>query len=171
MKPEVFTPYDLTAESYTELLWVFEGITSYYDDLALVRSGLITEKSYLELLGRTITRVLRSSGRLRQSVAESSFDAWTKFYKQDANAPNAIVSYYAKGSLIALALDLKLRAGTEGQVSLDDVMKACWERWGDGGQGMPEDGFEAMAAEGLFDGDPHRTHPTRSRRRDGRQGG
>ena len=147
MKPAVFTPYDLSTESYTGLLWVFEGITSYYDDLALVRSGLITEKSYLELLGRTITRVLRGSGRLRQTVEESSFDAWTKFYKQDANAPNAIVSYYAKGSLIALALDLKLRSETEGQVSLDDVMKACWERWGDSGEGMPEDGFEAVAAE------------------------
>jgi predicted metalloprotease with PDZ domain len=84
---------------------------------------------------------------LRQSVEESSFDAWTKFYKQDANAPNAIVSYYAKGSLIALALDLKLRTETDGRVSLDDVMKACWERWGDSGEGMPEDGFEAVAAE------------------------
>jgi predicted metalloprotease with PDZ domain len=147
MKPAAFTPYDLSAESYTELLWVFEGVTSYYDDLALVRSGLIDEKSYLELLGRTITRVLRGGGRLRQSVAESSFDAWTKFYKQDANAPNAIVSYYAKGSLIALTLDLKLRSETQGRVSLDDVMKACWKRWGDTGEGMPEDGFEAVAAE------------------------
>ncbi len=147
MKPAAFTPYDLSAESYTGLLWVFEGITSYYDDLALVRSGLITEKSYLELLGRTITRVLRGGGRLRQSVEESSFDAWTKFYKQDANAPNAIVSYYAKGSLIALALDLKLRSETAGRISLDHVMKACWERWGDRGEGVPEDGFEAVAAE------------------------
>jgi predicted metalloprotease with PDZ domain len=147
MKPAAFTPYDLSNESYTGLLWVFEGITSYYDDLALVRSGLITEESYLELLGRTITRVLRGGGRLRQSVEESSFDAWTKFYKQDANAPNAIVSYYAKGSLIALALDLKLRFETEGRVCLDDVMKACWERWGDSGEGMPEGGFEAVAAE------------------------
>jgi predicted metalloprotease with PDZ domain len=147
MKPAVFAPYDLSAESHTGLLWVFEGITSYYDDLALVRSGLISEKSYLELLGRTITRVLRGSGRLKQSVEESSFDAWTKFYKQDANAPNAIVSYYAKGSLIALALDLKLRSQTDGRVSLDDVMKACWERWGDSDVGMPEDGFETVAAE------------------------
>lgn len=147
MKPAVFTPYDLSAETHTGLLWVFEGITSYYDDLALVRSGLITEKSYLELLGRTISRVLRGSGRLKQSVAASSFDAWTKFYKQDANASNAIVSYYAKGSLVALALDLKLRCETQGRVSLDDVMKACWERWGETGEGMPEDGFEAVAAE------------------------
>jgi predicted metalloprotease with PDZ domain len=147
MKPAAFTPYDLSSESYTDLLWVFEGVTSYYDDLALVRSGLIGESSYLELLGQTITRVLRGSGRLRQSVAESSFDAWTKFYKQDANASNAIVSYYAKGSLIALALDLKLRVETEGRISLDDVMKSCWERWGETGAGMPEDGFEVVASE------------------------
>jgi predicted metalloprotease with PDZ domain len=147
MKPAAFTPYELSADSHTELLWVFEGITSYYDDLTLVRSGLITEKSYLELLGRTITRVLRGSGRFLQSVAESSFDAWTKFYKQDGNAGNAIVSYYAKGSLIALALDLKLRSETEGRVSLDDLMRACWSRWGETGAGMPEDGFEAVASE------------------------
>ena len=144
MKPEVFTPYDLQDESYTGLLWVFEGITSYYDDLMLARSGLVSKSSYLELLGRTATRVLRSSGRLRQSVAESSFDAWIKFYKQDANANNAIVSYYTKGSLIALCLDLKIRAETEGRMSLDDVMKECWRRWGQTGQGMPEDGFETV---------------------------
>jgi predicted metalloprotease with PDZ domain len=147
MKPAAFTPYDLSSETYTDLLWVFEGVTSYYDDLALVRSGLIGEKSYLELLGQTITRVLRGSGRLHQSVAESSFDAWTKFYKQDANASNAIVSYYAKGALIALALDLKLRVETDGRISLDDVMKSCWARWGETGTGMPEDGFEAVASE------------------------
>jgi predicted metalloprotease with PDZ domain len=86
MKPAVFTPYNLADESHTELMWVFEGITSYYDDLVLARSGLISEESYLELLGQTITRVLHSGGRHRQSVAESSFDAWTKFYKQDARA-------------------------------------------------------------------------------------
>ena len=147
MKPAAFTPYDLATESHTELLWVFEGVTSYYDDLALVRSGLVTERSYLELLGQTITRVLRGAGRLRQSVAESSFDAWTKFYQQDANAPNAIVSYYAKGSLVALALDLKLRSETEGKITLDDVMKECWSRWGESGEGMPEDGFESVATE------------------------
>ncbi len=144
MKPAAFTPYDLSAETYTGLLWVFEGVTSYYDDLALVRSGLISESSYLELLGRTMTRVSRGLGRLRQSVEESSFDAWTKFYKQDANASNAIVSYYAKGAMIALSLDLKLRAETEDRVSLDDVMQECWRRWGGTGEGMPERGFESV---------------------------
>ena len=147
MKPATFTPYDLSKESHTGLLWVFEGVTSYYDDLGLVRSGLIDTDSYLELLGQTITRVVRSGGRRKQSVAESSFDAWTKFYKQDANATNAIISYYAKGALIALSLDLKLRSETQGAVSLDDVMKAAWQRWGETGDGMPEDGFEEICAE------------------------
>ena len=126
---------------------MFEGITSYYDDLGLVRSGLIEVGSYLELLGQMITRVLRGGGRRRQSVAESSFDAWTKFYKQDANAANAIVSYYAKGALIALSLDLKLRLETNGRVTLDDVMQAAWERWGESHEGMPEDGFERLCVE------------------------
>ena len=147
IKPAVFTPYDLSQESHTGLLWVFEGVTSYYDDLALVRSGMIDTNSYLELLGQTITRVTRSSGRRKQSVAESSFDAWTKFYKQDANATNAIISYYAKGALIALALDLKLRLETDGNCTLDNIMTAAWQRWGESGEGMPEDGFEKLSAE------------------------
>ena len=147
MKPAAFTPYDLSQESHTSLLWVFEGITSYYDDLALVRSGLIDTKGYLQLVGQTITRVLRGKGRHKQSVAESSFDAWTKFYKQDANARNAIVSYYAKGALIALALDLKLRRDSNGECSLDDVMRDCWKRFGETGEGMPEDGFERVCAD------------------------
>ncbi len=147
IKPEVFTPYTLETETHTELLWVFEGITSYYDDLALVRSGLITQSSYLELLGQTITRVVSGSGRHKQTLSESSFDAWTRFYKQDENAANAIVSYYAKGALVALALDLRIRLETSGTLSLDDVMRAAWGRFGETGVGMPEDGFEMLVAE------------------------
>jgi len=146
MKPGVFTPYDLSAESHTGLLWVFEGITSYYDDLALARSGLIDPAGYLELLGQTITRVLRTPGRRLQSIEASSFDAWTKLYKQDENGPNSIVSYYTKGSLVALALDLKLRAGTGG-CNLDVVMRECWRRYGESGAGMPERGLEDVAEE------------------------
>ena len=145
MRPAAFTPYELAAESYTALLWVFEGITSYYDDLALLRSGRISVEDYLEEVGKVMTRVRRGAGRRRQSLAESSFDAWTKFYQQDANATNAIVSYYAKGSLLALLLDLKLRLETRGETTLDDVMRAAWDRWHDGG--MPEDGLERIAAE------------------------
>ncbi|MGI9234618.1 MAG: M61 family metallopeptidase [Woeseiaceae bacterium] len=147
MKPAVFSPYDLSQEVHTGLLWVFEGITSYYDDLALVRSGLISVEGYLELLGQTVTRVQRGLGRRRQSIEASSFDAWTKFYKQDANATNAVVSYYAKGAIVALCLDLKLRNETGGRVSLDDVMKVAWSRWGESGAGMPEGGFEQLCIE------------------------
>lgn len=129
IKPEVMLLPDLSSEVYTPLLWAFEGITSYYDDLCLLRSGCIDLDSYLELLGQTMTRVQRGIGRLRQSVAESSFNAWTKFYKQDENAANAIVSYYAKGALIALAIDFKIRGLTNNQKSLDDVMRMLWQRY------------------------------------------
>src|SRR5262249_56653146 len=87
IKPAAFTPYDLDREAYTSLLWAFEGITSYYDDLALVRCGLIEQKDYLELLGRAITSYLRAPGRARQTLAEASFDAWIKYYRPDENSP------------------------------------------------------------------------------------
>ena len=147
IKPNAFTPFDLRQEVHTELLWAFEGVTSYYDDLALVRSGLITPQAYLELVGQTLTRVERGSGSQRQTVTESSFDAWTRFYKQDENAPNAIVSYYAKGALVALALDLTLRDMTNDEKSLDDLMRLLWQRYGQTGQGVPEQGIQALAEE------------------------
>ncbi|OON59656.1 peptidase M61 [Massilia sp. KIM] len=149
IKPAVFAPYDLQVENYTPLLWLFEGFTSYYDDLMLVRSGIIGESTYFKLLAKTIGGVLRGSGRLKQSVAESSFDAWSKYYRQDENSPNAIISYYTKGSLIALAFDLTIRAKTNGAKSLDDVMLALWERYGrdfyaGGGRGVTEAEVEAL---------------------------
>jgi predicted metalloprotease with PDZ domain len=147
IKPAAFTPYDLTVENYTRLLWAFEGFTSYYDDLALVRAGVIGCADYLGLLAKNITAVLRTPGRLRQSVAESSFDAWIKYYRQDENAPNAVVSYYTKGALIALALDLQLRAASDGRRSLDDVMRRLWQRHGLSGEGVAEDGLYAIVAE------------------------
>lgn len=145
MRPEKFTPYDLRAEIHTGLLWVFEGITSYYDHLVLLRSGLISEKSYLEHIARSITRLTQTRGRFRQTIEESSFDTWTRFYRQDANSSNAIVSYYTKGSLIALALDLTLRKESDGKCTLDDVMRECWSRYGEATEGMPERGLETVA--------------------------
>lgn len=147
IRPKVFMDADLGGEVHTRLLWAFEGITAYYDELALVRSGRTDEKGYLELLAETVTRVMRTPGRFVQTLAESSFDAWTKFYKQDENAPNAIVSYYAKGALVALALDLTIRRETDDTKSLDDVMRALWERHGKPGIGVPERGVEALAKE------------------------
>jgi predicted metalloprotease with PDZ domain len=147
IRPRAFIEQGLEREVHTRLLWWFEGVTSYYDDLALVRSGVITPSAYLTLLAGVMTRVMRNPGRLLQSVAESSFDAWTKFYKQDENAPNAIVSYYAKGALVALALDLHLRAETRGSKTLDDLMRALWQRFGRSGTGVGERDVEALASE------------------------
>lgn len=147
IKPDVFLPYDLSTEVHTPLLWAFEGFTAYYDDISLVRCGLIPAESYLELLGQTITRVIRGSGRLKQAVSESSFDTWTKFYKQDENAPNAIVSYYTKGSLVALALDLTLRSRSNGERSLDDVMQALWQRHGKPHVGITPAQMETLLCE------------------------
>ncbi|HEX3141096.1 MAG TPA: PDZ domain-containing protein [Rhizobacter sp.] len=126
LRPAEFTALDYTRENYTELLWFFEGFTSYYDDLLLLRAGLIDEARYLKLLAKTLSGVLGLPGRKVQSVAQASFDAWVKYYRSDENSPNATISYYTKGSLVALALDLTLRS--EGQGSLDEVMRLLWER-------------------------------------------
>jgi len=146
IKPAGFLPYDLSTETYTKQLWAFEGITSYYDDLGLLRSGAIDLETYLKLFGQVCTRVFKHTGRHKQSVAESSFDAWTKFYKQNENAPNAIVSYYAKGSLIACALDLTLRRHTRSERSLDNVMQVLWKDYGSKSIGVPEGEIEKIAS-------------------------
>jgi predicted metalloprotease with PDZ domain len=143
--PEVFVPYDLSNENYTTQLWFFEGITDYYDDLMLARASLLTPLEYLELEAHTIGNVTAQAGRKRQSVAESSFDAWVKYYRQDENAPNAIVSYYQKGSLVGLGLDLLLRKLSKGAASLDDVMRALWNDYAKQGKGIAEGVIEATA--------------------------
>jgi predicted metalloprotease with PDZ domain len=151
IKPAVFAPYNLQVENYSPLLWLFEGFTSYYDDLMLSRAGIIAEPVYFKLLGKTVGSVLRGSGRTKQSVADSSFDAWGKYYRQDENAPNSIVSYYTKGSLIGLALDLSIRAKTGGKKSLDDVMRALWQRYGRDFYNGGGRGVTPAEAEALFD--------------------
>ncbi|OYY65780.1 MAG: peptidase M61 [Burkholderiales bacterium 28-67-8] len=129
LRPHEFERYDYTGENYTELLWFFEGFTSYYDDLLLVRAGLIDAPRYLKAVSKTLGHVLGAPGRHVQSLAQASFDAWVKYYRADENSPNATVSYYTKGSLLALALDLSLRAAApRRQVSLDDVMRGLWAR-------------------------------------------
>ncbi len=147
IKPVSFMPYDLSKETYTRQLWAFEGITSYYDDLMLLRSGRISADDYLTLLAQTATRVWSGEGRFKQSVADSSYDAWTKFYRQDENAPNAIVSYYTKGSLIALALDITIRKLSNDRKSLDDVMYRLWNEYGKPAVGVPEGEIERIVTE------------------------
>jgi predicted metalloprotease with PDZ domain len=147
IKPADYIPYDLQQETHTPLLWFFEGVTSYYDDLTLYRSGCIDKKSYLELIGQQITRLLRTPGRHQQSVSDSSFDTWTKLYKADENAPNAIVSYYNKGALVALCLDLTIRKESKGKKSLDDVMRALWQQHGKPLIGVTTEGLENFIEE------------------------
>ena len=124
IRPENFVNYDLNKEGYTSLLWIFEGFTSYYDDLILLRSDVISQASYIKLLKTQIDRYLQNPGRFVQSVSESSFDAWVKFYRQDENSNNAGTSYYNKGCLVALCLDLGLRLRGS---SLDALMRKLYE--------------------------------------------
>jgi predicted metalloprotease with PDZ domain len=143
LRPSEFTRYDYARENYTELLWFFEGFTSYYDDLLLRRAGLIDNTHYLKLLTKTINQVAQTPGAKVQSAAQASFDAWVKYYRQDENTPNATVSYYTKGALVALCLDLSLRKN--GQTSLDAVMRGLWHRCAGGP--MTEDDVLAVLTE------------------------
>lgn len=145
MRPVEFTRYDYGQENYTRLLWLFEGFTSYYDDLLLRRADRIDDAIYLRLVNKTINQVLQTPGRLVQSVAEASFDAWVKYYRQDEQTPNGTVSYYTKGALVALCFDLTLRS--EGKGTLDDVMRLLWKK-GAGGPISEADFAAALEAVG-----------------------
>lgn len=144
IQPKAFQPYDLQVRNHTRLLWLFEGFTSYYDDLQLLRSKRIALQPYLDLVAKNWNMVLRGPGRYKQSVADSSFDAWTKYYQADEHTPNAVVSYYAKGALVALGLDLLIRAQTRGRKSLDTVMQLLWAVHGKPQEGLAEDGFDRI---------------------------
>jgi predicted metalloprotease with PDZ domain len=126
LRPKEFAEFDYSQENYTELLWFFEGFTSYYDDLLLRRAGLIDDTQYLDLLCKTANQVMQTPGRKVQAVAEASFDAWVKYYRPEPNTANATVSYYTKGALVALCFDLTLRL--EGTTTLDAVMRGLWVR-------------------------------------------
>lgn len=128
VRPDVMLEVDLRHEAFTPLLWVFEGFTSYVDDFMLQASGVIDKRSYLILLAEQISRYYQTQGRAYQSVAESSFDAWIKLYRSDENTGNAGISYYNKGALVALCLDLILLNKSAGQYRLFDVIKAFYSQ-------------------------------------------
>lgn len=146
IKPKRLVPFDYQRENYTELLWAMEGITSYYDTYMLRRAGLIDARRYLERLGESISALEMLPARHVQSMAESSVTAWVKLYRPDENTPNSGISYYGKGEVVAMLLDLHVRKATGGAKSLDDVMRLLWERYGDG-SGVPEDGVEKAVIE------------------------
>jgi predicted metalloprotease with PDZ domain len=126
LRPAELAKLDYTQENYTELLWFFEGFTSYYDDLLLLRAGIVDAPRYLRLVSTTASGVLATPGRKVQSLSQASYDAWVKYYRPDENTPNATVSYYTLGSLVALALDLSLREVGRG-ADLDAVMRRLWK--------------------------------------------
>lgn len=144
--PEAVIHSDLSAPAHFKDLWAYEGVTSYYDDLLVLRAGLIKPDEYLDQIARTATRIWRTPGRFQQSLAESSYDAWTKFYQQNENSPNALVSYYAKGALLVLCLDLKLRLETSGACTMDHVMQTMWQRYGQQGLPVPDGELERVTA-------------------------
>jgi predicted metalloprotease with PDZ domain len=123
IRPDALGPFDYTQENYTKLLWVAEGVTDYYTDLFLRRAGLITESEYLTAAARNIQALQNMPGRKVQSVEESSFDAWIKFYRADENFANSQISYYDKGGILGLLLDLEIRKRSNNAKSLDDVMR------------------------------------------------
>jgi predicted metalloprotease with PDZ domain len=130
LKPRAFAPYDYQRENHTRMLWFFEGFTSYYDDQFLLRTQLIDADTYVKLLSKTLNQVMATAGRHQYSLGQASFDAWTRYYRPDENTANATVSYYTKGALVALTLDLQLRQlpAHEGrQPDLDAVMQALWQ--------------------------------------------
>ncbi len=142
LRPAALVPYDYAREQYTRLLWWFEGATSYYENVALARAGILEPKRWLKVLGQALTALERTPGARKMSVEEASFLAWVKHYRPDENSPNSAISYYLKGELVALALDLELRRRGR---SLDDALKTLWERYG--AAGVPEDGVERVVAE------------------------
>ncbi len=155
IRPDVLGPFDYTQENYTRLLWVAEGITSYYENILLRRAGLISDKDYLAGRARDIQALQRVPGRRALSVEEASFDAWIKYYRPDENAINSAISYYDKGALLGLLLDLEIRRRSQGAKSLDDVMRHLYHEFYKRERNYtPADfqrGCEQMAGAGLDD--------------------
>jgi predicted metalloprotease with PDZ domain len=146
LRPAAFTPYDWSRENHTQLLWAMEGLTSTYEVIALRRAGLITAQRFLEIWAERATQLLRTPGRLRTPLLQASFDAWIKHYRPDETTANTTISYYLKGSLVGLLLDLELRKRSAGARSLDDLMRLLVERHG-GPPGLPEGGVERAATD------------------------
>jgi predicted metalloprotease with PDZ domain len=146
VKPRALVPFDYSRENYTSLLWAFEGATSYYDTLFVLRAGLMSDNRYLTRLGETLSTLHATPGRKVQTLAEASLVSWVKHYRPDEHSHNSAISYYLKGEVVAALLDLEIRRATDNARGLDDVMRLLWQRHGDG-SGVPEDGVEAAASE------------------------
>ena len=146
IKPKALVPFDYSQENYTQLLWAFEGGTSYYDNLLVRRAGLMTASRYLLRFGETLTTLAQTHGRRVMPLVDASYLSWIKHYRPDENTANTAISYYLKGEIVCCLLDLTIRKATKDAKSYDDVLRAMWKKWGDG-TGVPEDGVETTASE------------------------
>jgi predicted metalloprotease with PDZ domain len=142
IRPDALGPFDYTRENYTRLLWVAEGITSYYEKVFVRRAGLMTDRQYLTAVARDVQSLQMTPGRLEQSAEESSFDAWIKYYRPDENSVNSSVSYYDKGAILGLLLDLEIRRRSNGARSLDDVMRALYNDFYKKGRNYTPEDFQ-----------------------------
>src|SRR6185295_10076153 len=145
IRPDALGPFDYNKENYTKLLWVAEGITDYYSDLALRRAGLISEQDYLSAVAQSFQQLQNTPGRLVQSVEESSFDSWIKFYRQDENSINSQVSYYDKGAILGLLLDLQVRNKSNNTKSLDDVLRYLYQEFFKKGRNYNPEDFQKIS--------------------------
>jgi predicted metalloprotease with PDZ domain len=145
IRPDALGPFDYTQENYTRLLWVAEGVTSYYDNLLVRRAGLMTDRQYLDIIAKAVEDLRRAPGRFKQSLEESSFDAWIEYYRPDENTVNTAISYYDKGALVSLLLDLEIRRRSNGARSLDDVMRSLYEEFYKQGRNYTPADFQRAA--------------------------
>ena len=145
IRPDVLGPFDYTQENYTRLLWVAEGITDYYEYILLRRAGLITDKEYLDIMARAIQNLQNRPGRRELSLEEASFDAWIKYYRQDENSVNSQVSYYDKGGIVGMLLDLEIRKRSNGAKSLDDVLRSLYNEYAKGGRNYTPEDFQRVS--------------------------
>ncbi|MGH9903412.1 MAG: M61 family metallopeptidase, partial [Pyrinomonadaceae bacterium] len=129
IRPDALGPFDYTGENYTRLLWVAEGTTSYYENILVRRAGLMTDKDYLGIIARSFQDLQNTPGRLEMSIEEASFDAWIKYYRPDENTINSAVSYYDKGAVVSLLLDMEIRRLSKGTRTLDDVIRYLYAEY------------------------------------------
>ena len=144
LRPSALKSFDYERENYTELLWFFEGATSYYDLVVPLRAGIYDDKTFLDNLAKDISRLQGTPGRWVQPLAESSFDAWIKLYRRDEYSDNNQISYYLKGELVSLLLDLLIRDRHDNQRSLDDVMRQLWQTYGRNEAGVSSEQLAAI---------------------------
>jgi predicted metalloprotease with PDZ domain len=147
IRPAELGPFKYGEENYTKLLWFFEGVTSYYDDYICYRAGVTTKDDFLDIVAKNINVVLNTPGILTQSLTEASFDTWLKYYRQNENSINSQISYYTKGSIVAMLLDFIILDATDGEQSLDDVMRMLYDNY----KSHPEKGFTETEIQQVFE--------------------